>query len=56
MESVTVLHTFSPRPMRAARSLIQATDGNFYGTAETGGPSGAGVMFRLGSRLIRRQG
>src|SRR5262245_3712278 len=28
-------------------TLGQGTDGNFYGTSPTGGPSGAGAIFRL---------
>ncbi len=27
--------------------LVQATDGNFYGTTATGGPNGDGVIFRI---------
>jgi uncharacterized repeat protein (TIGR03803 family) len=27
--------------------LIQATDGNFYGTTAEGGPKGGGVIFRI---------
>src|SRR5262249_8492415 len=31
--------------------LIQASDGTFYGTTESGGPGGEGVVFRLVANL-----
>jgi uncharacterized repeat protein (TIGR03803 family) len=48
--SITVLHAFTGGADGAspAASLIQATDGDFYGTTYSGGASGTGVVFRLG--------
>ncbi len=48
--TVTILHTFNGGTTDGAiphASLIQATDGNLYGTTFYGGASGAGVVFRL---------
>ena len=48
--TVTILHTFNGGTTDGAvpyASLIQATDGNLYGTTLYGGASGAGVVFRL---------
>lgn len=46
-----VLHSFAGSPDDGANplfgGLIRATDGNFYGTTEVGGPHGGGVAFRL---------
>ena len=41
----STLYTFSP--YASPSPLIQASDGNFYGTAPTGGTSSAGFVFRL---------
>jgi len=35
---------------RPSAALIQATDGNFYGTAEEGGANGYGTVFKITSR------
>ena len=43
---VTVLYNFSGTDGAAANTLIQANDGNFYGTAG-GGATGQGIFFRL---------
>jgi uncharacterized repeat protein (TIGR03803 family) len=47
--SHTILHvlTFSDLAVVPAATLIQATDGNFYGVTETGGLDGSGVIFRI---------
>ena len=47
--TVTVLHVFAGGTDGAqpAAALIQATDGNFYGTTESGGASGKGTVFRM---------
>jgi uncharacterized repeat protein (TIGR03803 family) len=47
--TLTVLHAFSVSseggtPMA---SLVQATDGNFYGTTSSGGASGNGTVFKI---------
>jgi len=45
--TLTTLHSFTLDDGDApAAGLVQATDGNFYGTAQ-GGPAGGGVVFRL---------
>lgn len=46
----TVLHTFRPTSQEGANpfgGLMQGMDGALYGMTETGGSSGAGVLFRL---------
>src|SRR5207248_6460727 len=47
--TVTVLHSFdSPDGVEPRASLIQATDGNFYGTTYFGpGVFGSGTVFRM---------
>ena len=47
--TLTTLYTFSGRTDGAAPSagLIQATDGNFYGTAPLGGANGLGTVFKI---------
>lgn len=52
--SITVLHVFCDGTIKndAAlpnSSLIQATDGNFYGTTEGGGTLGSGTVFKMTS-------
>jgi uncharacterized repeat protein (TIGR03803 family) len=49
---LTMLHGFCPKPGCAdgaepRSSLIQATDGNLYGTTSAGGGSGAGTLFEM---------
>ena len=45
--TLTTLHSFNSADGEApAAALVQAVDGNFYGTAQ-GGPTGGGVVFRL---------
>lgn len=47
---VSLLHTFAPLAPAGCypwSTLIQAADGNFYGTAASGGPFGAGNIFRV---------
>src|SRR4051794_6741967 len=45
---LSVLHTFTgPDGSRSAASLMQATDGNFYGTTQDGGASNKGTIFRM---------
>ena len=48
--SVSLLHTFAPLAPAGCypwSTLIQAADGNFYGTAASGGPFGAGNIFQV---------
>ena len=51
--SINVLHAFTGGADGAypGASLIQATDGDFYGTTYSGGASGTGVVFRLSPRV-----
>ena len=44
-----VLHGFASQkgPAYPDSSLIQATDGNFYGTTDSGGASGFGTVFKM---------
>src|SRR5207302_607492 len=44
---VTPLHTFIGSDGRDPNGVIQATDGNFYGTTAYDGPSGGGTVFML---------
>jgi uncharacterized repeat protein (TIGR03803 family) len=48
--TVSVLHEFIGGPTDGAytnAALIQATDGNFYGTTFGGGASNAGTVFKM---------
>ena len=48
--SFTILHSFSFEccdGYRPVAGLIQASDGNFYGTTPSGGEVGAGTVFRI---------
>jgi uncharacterized repeat protein (TIGR03803 family) len=50
--SLTALHTFGGATFNGDGSapegaLVQATDGNFYGTTATGGDNNAGTIFRI---------
>ena len=50
--SVTVLHTFDStdaigRPRPVPYGLVQANDGNFYGTTSSGGTGCCGTVFRM---------
>jgi uncharacterized repeat protein (TIGR03803 family) len=48
--NVTVLHTFSgPDGQSPSATLIQASDGSFYGTTRVGGPGNGGVVYKLTS-------
>ena len=42
-----VVHRFSRQVSPAPSSLIQSSDGNFYGTTNSGGRFGAGTAFRM---------
>src|SRR5262249_40444630 len=49
---LTVLYNFCSQPgcvdgQSPVGPLIQANDGNFYGTTSAGGTNGAGVLFRI---------
>jgi len=51
--SMTTLYNFCSQPYCAdgggpRAGLVQATDGNFYGTTTAGGTDGLGTVFRLG--------
>jgi hypothetical protein len=47
--TVTTLHSFGGSDGgNSDANLIQASDGNFYGTGSSGGTGGGGVIFRLG--------
>jgi uncharacterized repeat protein (TIGR03803 family) len=44
----TILHTMTAAEgQEFANSLLQASDGNFYGVTTTGGPNNAGTVFKL---------
>jgi uncharacterized repeat protein (TIGR03803 family) len=46
----TVLHTFAGYPNDGSQpygSIIQAADGNFYGTTETGGANNFGAVYKM---------
>lgn len=48
--NVTILYSFlsdDPNGNDPFGSLIQASDGNFYGTCDLGGTNGAGTVFRI---------
>lgn len=48
----TVLHSFQGNPTDGAAprgSLVQASDGNFYGTTYFGGANGSGAVFKITS-------
>ncbi len=46
--ALTVLHTFSGLDGASPNAgLVQAADGNFYGTTYLGGPTDAGTVFRI---------
>jgi uncharacterized repeat protein (TIGR03803 family) len=46
--NLTVLHAFAgPEGTQPTSALIQAADGNFYGTASFGGSSNNGVVYRM---------
>jgi uncharacterized repeat protein (TIGR03803 family) len=44
---VTVLHTFTGTDGAQPTQLIQASDGDFYGTTVSGGAYGSGTVFRM---------
>ena len=48
----TVIHSFAGGAndgISPVAALVQGTDGNFYGTTQTGGPSGQGTVFKITS-------
>ena len=47
--TLTALYSFGPPPDggRLAERLVQASDGNFYGTTLQGGTNGGGMLFRI---------
>jgi uncharacterized repeat protein (TIGR03803 family) len=48
--TLTILHTFQGGPADGsvpAAALIQATDGNFYGTTQSGGANFCGTIFKM---------
>src|SRR5437899_1253724 len=42
-----VLYGFQIGPQRPAASLVQSSDGNFYGTTTSGGSGSAGTLFQV---------
>jgi uncharacterized repeat protein (TIGR03803 family) len=44
---LTTLHSFNHAEGAVPRALVQATDGNFYGTTLTGGVNGQGTVFKI---------
>ena len=44
---LTTLHSFGRGPVSPSAALIEATDGNFYGTTSTGGTDNDGTVFRI---------
>ena len=44
---LTTLHSFDSAEGSGASGLVQATDGNFYGTTGGGGASGSGTVFKI---------
>jgi uncharacterized repeat protein (TIGR03803 family) len=44
---VTTLHSFDRTDGSGASALIQANDGNFYGTTDSGGANGIGTVFKI---------
>jgi len=47
----TLLHTFTGADGSGPSTLMQATDGNFYGVAAGGGTNGGGTLFKLSMGL-----
>ncbi|HEV2382309.1 MAG TPA: choice-of-anchor tandem repeat GloVer-containing protein [Terriglobia bacterium] len=48
--ALTTLHSFrSSDGANPYAGLVQATDGNFYGTTSGGGPNGVGTIFKIGA-------
>src|ERR1700678_3774545 len=45
--TLTTLHTFTGTDGQNVNCLIQGTDGNFYGSSQSGGTSGDGVIFKM---------
>jgi uncharacterized repeat protein (TIGR03803 family) len=45
--ALTTLHSFSASEGSFPNGLVQATDGNFYGTAQQGGANNAGAVFQI---------
>jgi uncharacterized repeat protein (TIGR03803 family) len=43
----TTLHTFTGSDGQNVNGLVQGTDGNFYGSSQSGGTSGDGVIFKM---------
>src|SRR5260221_12201324 len=48
-QSYEVLHAFALHGISPLSPLIQAADGQFYGTTNTGGTVGFGTVFRMDS-------
>ena len=45
--ALTTLHSFDGTDGSFPNGLVQATDGNFYGTAQEGGANGGGTVFKI---------
>ena len=44
---LTTLHSFNGADGSFPNGMVQATDGNFYGTGQEGGANGAGTFFKM---------
>jgi uncharacterized repeat protein (TIGR03803 family) len=52
--TLTTLHSFNQTDgAHPAAGLLQASDGNFYGTTFTGGANNYGTVFRLGRKIVQ---
>src|SRR5689334_19458259 len=45
--AVDTFQSFAAPGPRVPRSVIQASDGNFYGTSASGGPADKGTVFKM---------
>ncbi len=43
----TTLHTFTGSDGQSVNGLVQGTDGNFYGSSQSGGANNLGVIFKM---------
>ena len=50
--NLTTLHSFDDQEGAFPNALLQATDGDFYGTAPQGGKNDYGTFFRMNSSAV----